>query len=414
MGFLPSFLSVANVTVILIAAYVIYVAAGNFGRVRRIRALGGRAPVQRSYVLGLDLLYDAMRAYGANDALSFWLNAFKRNGHPSNPWTVEFGGTSERLVLTADPENIKAILATQFDDFGKGEVLYRVWFEFLGDGIFMTDGTKWHNSRKLIRPQFIKDRLSNLKVFEEHVQILIPMLGGHGKMVDVSNLFFRFALDTATHFLFGRSVDSLVHEQASFARAFDDIQHIESVMTRAGDFSRMIPKRKLRQQLKVLDQFISPYIEDALRLPQEELDKVSKSDDHYTLLHAIAAETRDPRAIRDQIVSVLLAGRDTTACTLSWLFYELSLQPKIVEKLRKEILHQVGPTKTPTYSDLKAMRYLQVRTLHPHSSRINRHSTPSTKSSACILSCLTMGESHSKTRPFPTAPAPMEINPSAS
>lgn len=62
--------------------------------------------------------------------------------------------------------------------------------------------------------------------------------------------------------------------------------------------------------------------------------------------------------LRDQLVAVLLAGRDTTAVTLSWLFYELSQQPKIVAKLREEIVGRVGEHKVPTYEDLKSMRYL--------------------------------------------------------
>jgi cytochrome P450 len=54
---------------------------------------------------------------------------------------------------------------------------------------------------------------------------------------------------------------------------------------------------------------------------------------------------------------VLLAGRDTTACTLSWLFHELSKQSQIVNKLRKEIAAVAG-LNTPTYDHLKSMRYL--------------------------------------------------------
>lgn len=56
---------------------------------------------------------------------------------------------------------------------------------------------------------------------------------------------------------------------------------------------------------------------------------------------------------------MLLAGRDTTACTLSWAVYELSRQPELVRKLRDEILQHVGPDREPTYADMKSMRYLQ-------------------------------------------------------
>ena len=62
-------------------------------------------------------------------------------------------------------------------------------------------------------------------------------------------------------------------------------------------------------------------------------------------------------------MAVLLAGRDTTACTLSWLFYELSNHPQVVRKLRQEVQDVVGieGQPVPTYENLKGMRYLQVR-----------------------------------------------------
>jgi cytochrome P450 len=107
---------------------------------------------------------------------------------------------------------------------------------------------------------------------------------------------------------------------------------------------------------------------------------VPQSDEGYTFLHAIASYTRDRDVLRDQLVAVLLAGRDTTAVTLSWLFYELSKAPQVVSKLKQEIKaceyirrsdrfqrdcsvltcpSDVGPDQAPTYANLKDMRYLQ-------------------------------------------------------
>lgn len=96
-----------------------------------------------------------------------------------------------------------------------------------------------------------------------------------------------------------------------------------------------------------------------LRLSQEELATKTKSDHDYTFLHELAQFTRDRKVLRDQLVAVLLAGRDTTAATLSWTLYELGRHPKVVRKLRDEIINTVGLDRTPTYEDLKSMRYLQ-------------------------------------------------------
>ena len=105
---------------------------------------------------------------------------------------------------------------------------------------------------------------------------------------------------------------------------------------------------------------MNPYIEQALRFSPEELATKTKSEEGYTFLHALASHTRDRKVLRDQLVAVLLAGRDTTASTLSWTFYELARHPEALQKLRDEIIEHVGLERAPTYSDLKNMKYLQV------------------------------------------------------
>lgn len=103
------------------------------------------------------------------------------------------------------------MLATQFPDFGKGADFNRDWHEFLGDsmssaglvlfthrtndaaGVFSSDGQVWHDSRQLIRPLFIKDRVTDLNIFEEHTQQVLNIMKGGGNVVDVKDLFFRCA-----------------------------------------------------------------------------------------------------------------------------------------------------------------------------------------------------------------------------
>ena len=111
------------------------------------------------------------------------------------------------------------------------------------------------------------------------------------------------------------------------------------------------------RDIKKLNAFLDPIITQALALSPEELDhKLTKED---TFLHQLARATRDRKVIRDQLVAILLAGRDTTACTLSWTFLELARHPEVVSKLRKEIIERLGTDgKAPTYQDIKEMKYL--------------------------------------------------------
>jgi cytochrome P450 len=214
------------------------------------------------------------------------------------------------------------------------------------------------------------------------------MLGGQGQTVDACDLFFRYTLDAATDFLLGKSVDSLVEEQTRFASAFNDVQHTQSLIAKSGPMQWFIPRRKFRQQIKIMDDFTNQYIEQALSLSQDELEKRTKNEEGYTFLHALASFTKDRTVLRDQLVAVLLAGRDTTACSLSWLFYELSTHPDCVAKLRQEILNTVGEDKMPSYTDMKSMKYLQVSLRiyqESENHQLTEDSIVSTKPFACTL-----------------------------
>lgn len=208
-----------------------------------------------------------------------------------------------------------------------------------------------------MRPQFIRERVSDLQIFEEHIQHLLPLLANGEVCID--DLFLRFTLDSATDFLLGQSVDSLRGSDHSFARAFSKIQHYQTIKSCFGPAAMVAYKKDFRTQLGILNALINKYIDRALELPLEDLEKGNNGAGRYTFLHAIAGHTRDRNELRDQIVAVLLAGRDTTALTLSWLFFQLSRHPRVVKKLQKEIQSTLGKDRIPTYSDLKGMRYLQ-------------------------------------------------------
>lgn len=110
-----------------------------------------------------------------------------------------------------------------------------------------------------------------------------------------------------------------------------------------------------------MDNFIKPYIETVLSMSSAELgQKLSKRE---TFLYAPTRFTRDPQVLRDQLVAVLLAGRDTTASTLSFCFFKLARNPEVVAKLREEIRDRLGvgtDSQKPTYNDLKTMKYLNA------------------------------------------------------
>ncbi|GKZ45183.1 hypothetical protein AbraIFM66951_007771 [Aspergillus brasiliensis] len=120
-------------------------------------------------------------------------------------------GISTRVIITKDPENIKALLTGQFVDFGKGEGFRHDWKDFVGDSFFVTDGEQWSRWRQLIRPMFTRHRIVDTEPFDHYVHHLNPLLAGPkgNKVVDVTPLFLRYTLDIATAYLFGESTKRL-------------------------------------------------------------------------------------------------------------------------------------------------------------------------------------------------------------
>ena len=86
--------------------------------------------------------------------------------------------------------------------------------KFLGDGIFNVDGTKWSQARALLRPQFLKQRISDLQVFDEHITEMISLLP-KVETIDLMEWWYRFTLDASTHYLFGESVGSLTNSEVN-------------------------------------------------------------------------------------------------------------------------------------------------------------------------------------------------------
>lgn len=99
-------------------------------------------------------------------------------------------------INTSEPENIKAILATQFKDFNLPQRRKDAFQPLLGHGIFSTDGKEWEISRALLRPSFARSLIGDLKVFESHISKLISKIPTDGSTFDIQDLFFKLTLDS--------------------------------------------------------------------------------------------------------------------------------------------------------------------------------------------------------------------------
>lgn len=178
---------------------------------------------------------NSAKAQNENRLLDFFNSVFVDHGTEACPNCVESNSWGiMRAFTTREPDHIKAVLTGNFADYGKGQRFHDLWSPFLGDSIFTTDGKQWSNSRNLIRPMFIRDRISDLDIFERKTQTMMDFLGTSGDPVNIMDLFYRMTLDVTTDFLLGQGINSLENPRTEFVQAFTDVQRIQMLLTMIG------------------------------------------------------------------------------------------------------------------------------------------------------------------------------------
>ncbi|PPQ71744.1 hypothetical protein CVT24_006508 [Panaeolus cyanescens] len=354
---------------------------------RAARTLGAVLPpiVQDSALSIISKRKKSIQNGYPGDALYQYLKEYGRGGN-----IVQLSFLGNRMAFTVEPEHVKAILATQFDSFEKGPVTFAIFDSLLGVGIFNSDGDMWKFHRAMTRPFFTKERISDFEIYTRNCDRALGLARSRlaeGYSFDFQDLVGRFTLDSASEFLFGYNVDSLSagisypkhashrtnslfhsHASNSFLHAFNKGQHQLAVRAGAGrdwpffEFwkNEVVP---LREEI---DRFTEPILKEALAKRERRLaSKASGGDEKIdeeenTLLAHLVNHTQDPKILMDELVNLLVAGRDTTMSLLTFSVYMLMENPHIEHKLREEIMEKVGPRNTPTYSNMRDMRYMRA------------------------------------------------------
>ncbi|KAI9678185.1 MAG: Cytochrome P450 52A3 [Caeruleum heppii] len=249
----------------------------------------------------------------------------------------DVGNTLEQVFLgtkafgTIEPANLQAIMSTNFEDnaladYGMGP-RRKITFPLFGDGIFTQEGPAWKHSRKLLRPQFSHKQYQDLEIFREHVNNLLHCISAQGPVVDLQPLFFRFTLDTTTAYLFGESVDSLktddtlgkgdagVPTETTFAKAFNVAQEWVNKRYRLMDLYWLIGPKEFFRACDTVHRYADEILDRSLNRDGE---ADGEGQNRYVFLDVVAKDARDRAALRHQLINIMVAGRDTTACLLAW------------------------------------------------------------------------------------------------
>ncbi|KAF2215909.1 hypothetical protein CERZMDRAFT_109751 [Cercospora zeae-maydis SCOH1-5] len=344
--------------------YAIYQLATSLDRWSKRRALKREkgcldAPKwpQKDPVLGLDVFFDNIAALKARNLLEVTADRFRAAGVN----TFQLKALGRRIHTTIEPENLKVIQAIDHKKWSLGTRRKVGFRPLLGDGIFTTDGAEWKHSREMLRPSFVRSQVGDVATFEKHVSQLIATIPPNQE-VDLSELFFRLTIDSATEFLFGESTESLSkNTNDGFAEAFGFSQDFIANLSRWGSWAKFFPANKRFQKDKAfVHNFVDYYVQKGLAKRNQLLaDKdTAEHNGRYVFIDELVRQTDDPVRIRSELLNILLAGRDTTASLLSNVWFMLGKRPDMWTKLQAEVAQLNGTQ--PSFEQLKELKYLKA------------------------------------------------------
>ena len=186
----------------------------------------------------------------------------------------------------------------------------------IGEGIFTQDGPAWKHSRELLRRQFMRIQYQNLEGFREHVDNLVDAVGKSPGIVDLQPFFYRLTLNTTTAMILGQSVESFDHEIGDlFSKAFNKASLVTAIRVRLGCLYFLYAPKGFFAACQTLKQYTAQFVKDSLQQDRGN----AKMSDQYTFINDLQNEHQDVSLVRDQVINVLIAGRDTTAATMSYV-----------------------------------------------------------------------------------------------
>lgn len=270
------------------------------------------------------------------------------------------------FIETTDPEVVEHILKTNFDNWIKGQWFRDRLSDLLGDGIFNVDGEKWKSQRKTASWMFSHNQFRNhiWRVVDRNCHKVRTLLKDvkQGETVDMFNVLNRFTLDTIGEVGFGKDIGSLENPTSPFLKAFDRAQQIATLrfIVPAWQFLRFFGiahEADSRSTIKLL----TDYSRTVVRELQTNLD--AEAGDSFVGIFMKEAtkkgEPFDENFMKDMVLNFLIAGRDTTAQSLSWCLYLLMGHPEVEQKMLDEIMEVCGDREL-TYDDTGRLKYVQA------------------------------------------------------
>lgn len=278
----------------------------------------------------------------------FDINVDQKTFDQLERWIARYGNTvaitpqkrKAPAIFLNDPEHVKQVLIGNHRNYAKGVGFERVAM-LLGNGIIVSDGDFWRAQRRMIQPVFHKKIIASLANMmqrcNERKLVQWQEKANSATVIDLTGEMSALALEVILRALFSDDLDALIDElgENPFAMLVDDVTRDLKLAMRFRALTRHVASimQKRRNENRIEQDFLS--------LLMETRDKKS-------------LQPMDDKALIDEVMTIIVAGHETTAGTLNWAWYLLSQHENIEQAVHAE-LDALGAG--PGFDDLHKLAY---------------------------------------------------------
>ncbi len=260
------------------------------------------------------------------------------------------------LYVGRHPDHLRDVLVTRAADYGKDHTAFQQLSRVLGEGLLTTDGSVWQRQRRLVQPAFARGRMEGYAavMVDEAARTLASW--GDGETREISADMMALTLRIVSRTLFGHDAGGDIAPVAEAMRS------LQALAVRPDLLPAWFPspgRLRLEQATATLDTIMHGLIEGRRKAvegpPADDLLQrlLDARDDEGD------GEGLSQKEIRDQLVTLFLAGHETTSHALGWTWLLLSQNPEAAATLRVELDRVLGG-RAPTLADLDALPYTEM------------------------------------------------------
>jgi len=306
----------------------------------------GSIPVRPPGPRGLPLLGVLLQL--RNDGPAFLQAMAQKHGD-----IVYLPAGGQQVYFLNHPDFVREVLVTQQYKFKKSRVLERAR-ALLGDGLLTSEGAFHLRQRRLVQPAFHRDRLVGYGATMVQRACAARERWNDGAVIDMSHEMMRLTMDIVSRTLFSAEVDA---EAGEIADALNGVFGLfDVILLPYSEYIEKLPLPMMRRFHAARERL------DALMYRIIRERRASGEDKGDLLSMLLLAQDEEGEGgmtdvqVRDELLTLFLAGHETTANALTWGWYLLSQNPAAVAAMQVEIDTVLGG-RAPTMDDLPALRY---------------------------------------------------------